>query len=721
MYLHHEEVDAMTVRFGYRVSCLGWSILCLCLAIVSGASLAQGAGNAEAKPVTLDDAAAGIARSPEAALAWVRDHVSYRPYRGFVRGPKATWWDGAGNAADAAELLAEILRRKKIPTRLAFGTLSDDQVTALLKSVFKSGKYPADVQETLLGEKLADPIADPELRRIAARHVWVQAQWEGAWMDLDPVIPGLEAGQAAARVERTRPKAGRGERRRLRIEVTTTLAGGKPRSALRFEEPLSALVGQRLVFLNQWAGKGQRPRQADPGQLRPVLLVGGRVATGRVYSGRPAATPRSPAGRLGDVFGPTKPKSAPAEAPVEEIVLTYSLLGAGRPERSQRRYLYLAGKDGLDRLDDLTAICVGFGGPPRPVLQQRAAEGARVAAELGQLKARPAPGQERQGAKVFNATLTFAQSVAEWLAVVTDKMLPRLDAAFGTLSDYTDGRVLCVSVSPLRRPALSTDLVFDSVTTWARPGAKVAARAALPGLRGRLEADLEGQALASVLGTQGATGVLTVRSIFKAGQAAGVKPVAICREKKEVLGQVACPPRVRRILSERLDAGGIILVHTKPVRVAGRPQPVMAWYEIDRDTGEWVGVFADGRHAAMTMYKNVKDGAAMLSGWVSTWNFSFIGALATYMGHFFGQITGDLRYMRSIEDIHKDAVKEATDFKWILGGYLEACSVVVGTVTMDARKMGLFWTVGLYMQWSGHQSALNYLKSHAGVPWSGAR
>lgn len=695
-------------------ACVG--AVCLAAPARGGAAAGQGA-------VALADAIGAIARSPGAALALVRGRVAYRPYSGFVKGPRGTWWDGTGNAADAADLLAEVLRRKGIQARLAFGALPDAQVAALLRSVFKPGKYPPDVQQKLLGDKVADPVADPALRTIAASHVWVQAQWQGKWMDLDPVVPGLAAGRAATRAARTLPRAPVRDRRRLRIEVSAKPAGAKPRVAARFEEPLSALVGQRLVFLNQWTGQGERPRRTDPGQLRPVLVIGDRIATGPTYSGRPAATPGRPGGRLGNIFDAAGPKGAPAKAAVEEIVMTLSLVGAGRPERTQRRYLYLAGRDGLDRLDDLTAFCVCFGAPPRKLLQQRAAEGARLAKVVAGLKpqqGRATPERTKAEATAFNATMDFAGTVALWLADVTHTMLPRLDEAFGTLSDYDDGRVLCVSVSPARQGGLSTDLVFDSVTSWARPGAKVSARAALPGLRGRLEADLEGDVLTAVLGAGKAPAppVLTVRSVFKAARAAGIKPVAICREKKGLLAKVTCAPRVRRILAERIEAGSIVLMHSRPVRVAGAPRPVVAWYEIDRDTGEWVGVFEDGRHAAMAMYKEVKDGAAMLSGWISTWNFSFIGAMATYMSHYFGDIVGDLRYMKSIEEIHKNAVEKASDFNWLLGGYLEATSVVVGAVTMNPGKMALFWTVGLFMQWSGHQSAINYMKGHSGVPWS---
>jgi hypothetical protein len=195
-------------------------------------------------------------------------------------------------------------------------------------------------------------------------------------------------------------------------------------------------------------------------------------------------------------------------------------------------------------------------------------------------------------------------------------MLGELDRAFGTLSGYADARVLCVSLNT-RTGQLSTDLLFDSIRAWARPGTKSTAPQALVAARGRVEADIEGTVLASVRDAAGIreAAVPSVRGVFQAADAAGIEAIALVKEEKALLERVQAPPHVKRIITERLDAGRLVLVPERPVRIAGMAEPMTAWYEVDRESGEWIGVQQDGRHATLfgfiLIHKGVNLGASI--------------------------------------------------------------------------------------------------------------
>ena len=331
--------------------------------------LAAGAlGAASEGPPPLDEAVAALPRSPEAALALVRKRIAYRPYAGFVKGPRGAWWDGTANAADAADLLLEVLRRKGIGGRLAFGRLADGDLTHLLEKVFARAKPPAEVQAKLPGETLADPVHDPAIRAIAARHVWVQVRDGDGWIDLDPFAFGAGANTTVATRERTAGRPLPGDRRRLRIQVFATMAGGKLRRVLRAEEVVSELVGRRVVFMSHGVDAKARDRKLSADRLRPALLLGRRLVRGAPYVPPFLAPRRDPIGRIGDALDRVDQDKKPAA--LESVVMEVTLVGGGLPERTERRYLYLAGRDGLDRLGELTFFCVVFGGPPDRLVRQ---------------------------------------------------------------------------------------------------------------------------------------------------------------------------------------------------------------------------------------------------------------------------------------------------------------------------------------------------------------
>jgi hypothetical protein len=71
-------------------------------------------------------------RDPQRLFEWVRDNTFWIPYHGVLRGPVGVLMDRQGNSLDRAVLLAILLQRARYTVRLAHGALSRDQALELL-------------------------------------------------------------------------------------------------------------------------------------------------------------------------------------------------------------------------------------------------------------------------------------------------------------------------------------------------------------------------------------------------------------------------------------------------------------------------------------------------------------------------------------------------------------------------------------------------------------
>ena len=172
-----------------------------------------------------------LAPGIDAAFAYVRDHIGYDAYAGVFRGAAITYAARAGNAADRALLLASLLSSKGIRTRFALGTLSRPTQERLLAQVFRGrdvrrsgsavaaradddrihnrvfrrAKQDYDTVRATLGAGLA-PVTRPSRAELLAElnpHVWVQAEVNETWIDLDPSLPEMRPGESLAAAEST--------------------------------------------------------------------------------------------------------------------------------------------------------------------------------------------------------------------------------------------------------------------------------------------------------------------------------------------------------------------------------------------------------------------------------------------------------------------------------------------------------------------------------------
>ncbi|HET6578369.1 MAG TPA: transglutaminase domain-containing protein, partial [Gemmatimonadales bacterium] len=183
----------------------------------------------------------------EPAFAFVRDSIGYEPYAGVLRGADGTYATRAGNAADRALVLARLLQAKNIRTRFATGMLPQDEREQLFLRAFTHGAPPAqgashrlddgdgfhqrlfrrakrdyDAVHAVLGGRLA-PVLTPSRADILAEmapHVWVQAEVDGGWIDLDPSLANSAPARAPAAPERTLDSLPNEQFQRVSVRIT---------------------------------------------------------------------------------------------------------------------------------------------------------------------------------------------------------------------------------------------------------------------------------------------------------------------------------------------------------------------------------------------------------------------------------------------------------------------------------------------------------------------
>jgi transglutaminase-like putative cysteine protease len=267
----------------------------------------------EAKADTLGP---GVAPS----FDFVRDFVRFESYSGALRGTAISYTSRAGNAVDRSVLLASLLRRKGIHTRLAVGHLSRADAERLFESMFTPRRdqpqahpvaSPAlvtaaqsfrnavtarasrdyGVIRTALGSKLpagGGPTKDEVLGEIE-QHAWVQASVDGKWIDLDTAFPDGAVGQAHCPVTATYDDIPDQLLQHVAIRVVEErlTAGQLVRSTLLEHEFRTALLLDSEVFLIHRAGAGGGAEGSfgaaisGTGSWTPMLWVAGETIQGR--------------------------------------------------------------------------------------------------------------------------------------------------------------------------------------------------------------------------------------------------------------------------------------------------------------------------------------------------------------------------------------------------------------------------------------------------------
>jgi hypothetical protein len=291
---------------------------------------------AQEAPPAVKDLAFELEYDVDRIYRFVTDEIRYEPYEGILRGVNGTLEGRAGNSADKALLLAALLSASAIPVRFVRGGLPHAAVTEILSipppdaeatrnealEVTQTGlplpDLGADETPEIRAELDRIPAVAREVQQVAERqldtgiativdaltaagvsvpssmstlparerdlHVWVQYPLGEAWMDLDPTLPGTEAGvRLAEPTGEPLDQLPDELRHRVQLLVTTErIAGG----GLVQEEVIDhtafadELIGVPIIFLHEKPGGLDAMGVALGGlltgglQYQPILQVG---------------------------------------------------------------------------------------------------------------------------------------------------------------------------------------------------------------------------------------------------------------------------------------------------------------------------------------------------------------------------------------------------------------------------------------------------------------
>ena len=331
----------------------------------------------------LEALALDLMLDPRAAFEFFRDEIVTQVYPGHLRGPRALFEAGAGNAYDKSIALATVLQNMGYDTRIMTANATDAfigelnaqacqptrgaspdvfRIAGLNGAVLSRIKARAHAGYSALSAVTAPQAGQNTSSAEQAAHYWVQARIGSDWVDFDPSLPTAEAGQAVM---------GPGEElltppdpHKIRLTLTVeTLRGGVLRTSdilsHSFELPRDAERSVTLLFGPEARGTGGiagdtlAAVQGQAAQLVAVLMLDEDTKNSRAFAAPGVA---AAAGGLFD---------AGQDEVTTALYLTLTSSVPGQQDRSARRTVFdIVGADLRDtgeeiNPDDLSDLARG--------------------------------------------------------------------------------------------------------------------------------------------------------------------------------------------------------------------------------------------------------------------------------------------------------------------------------------------------------------------------
>ena len=650
------------------------------------------------------DQAAVLGYDPARLFAFVRDEVAFESYAGILRGALGTLWGRAGNAADQAVLLYALLRESGVEARFARGRLATADAQTLLGTMFTPA-VESGLDDVPSSGTVADPVNDAGLLAETSDHLWIQMLTAEGWLDLDPSFPGLAQGDRRVDPSATFDQPPEELYHRLGIRVRLERIqdeGLKTSYPLDYEGHVADMAGRKLSFghvLEQLTGpQGVEAVSigsvigAQQRRYKPALTVAGRAVLGEAFTEAEGLefTLTSPYGSrevferaVFDRLGPSARQSGNLDL-LRRISMNDLLLGT-----------YLS-------------LLIAPGRVPTVVAQAEAARLQPLMVEHENLERRltviredGAEGQTRQFVidsllpYDFRLWMELAHQVNVMMASSSDEAMSGVAQLLGVRRYYDSPRILITELRSLSdgTGAFSLDLRSDSIRALAYPGQNKGAELAFGTVRGVFEASLEGRVLEAVTGKA----ALTTAIVFAAAEAQGIKPVILGPEDGASVANLSVTKDAKARIAETLDAGYGVVV---PERVVSLPEfggeARVAWWRVDQNTGEVVGVLDSGLHQSLSFYENV-----ILNMYTAQWGNAFggkdvstvpvdilVGADAI-LWKYASEVLGNIDHVKPWEEVHAKACSET------LGSIAQtATEIAIATRKPDAVATFL---VGAYM------------------------
>jgi len=580
---------------------------------------------------------AALGHAPDQTFEFVRDRIAYEAYPGILRGSRGTLLALAGNSADRAVLLADLLSRSGHRVRFARGTLPDRIARELVTTMFaerprlviQSGQQPPSAGSTngfmdsvkrdysVIASQLrtAQPPAGPPAPSVdalvaeARAHVWVQRDENGRWVDLDPLFSDSAPGNAYAQLEEVGESLPDAlfHRVAVRVRVEEFSAGAlQDREVLSFTATAAELSGRDLLLLHQpesWRGPVRGLGGAlsagveNTGRIRPVLLTPGKdIIVGEPFRARDA-------GGIGRVESLLRRDQQDLPAVAEFVDFEFSAPGGGKAVVT-REIFDVIGKDARARRQS----------PSEQEIRERLQSSACADLQLSAYDIFLATGRlhvthllNLQG----EPRSTGGQSVdlraaLRRMSIMTAAVIDGVAGRFGSRGRavivlYPDAPRLYIAEfrSDGKTRSVSLDLRSDHVRAVALGSAQGDVRLARM-LRGVIGGSVEHAVLEYLTATARAKGILgeVISTSLITGRAQRDRVATILLPGQFDRLDPTVPPDTVARLREQTGAGRVAVAPQRPVDIDGRRR--FAWWLVDPSSGETVPVTDEGLHQGAT-------------------------------------------------------------------------------------------------------------------------
>jgi hypothetical protein len=507
--------------------------------------------------------------------------------------------------------------------------------------------------------RMPPPSALDERVPAVTEHFWVRYQDPtGVWVDLDPSFPNLAEGASVVAADTTFAPDAVPERliHKLRIRVTLQTAEGTTlENQVLIDETLAVpeLYGVGVAVANQpmpspfnaiLTGQPFETAMSDVTEFASMLSIGGEVVAARFFTPRGDVfdnPPGSPEGNAERLENSTSSGFGGAGGALKDLFKTgggaqssgrriasqwvdYELI-APTPEglnevRSERRTIYAApltmaepvGENEVAQDMVWSAELMPIAGPMSidqlGYLQVKSTLAGRVSnmAVVRRAMGLPVDATLTEGAESLPmAALLLATALTERLKAILPDQFPGLTViwdraqlvAFETrVSRRSDGR---------RKLVQGYDIIALNplvVATEASEGQSEFA-AVFGALANGLEWSLMAHRFDSV--TDGATTAISnTGEVFRAAAAQNI-PIGVIEpgdDGRLILAPLGLSDSALDAVDRALERNRIILAPVLRVTAAGATSPEFGWWQVDRESGELIGMTADGRGAGKVEY-----------------------------------------------------------------------------------------------------------------------
>jgi uncharacterized repeat protein (TIGR01451 family) len=592
--------------------------------IVSDPSLLASTPDANTTDPYIQEEAAKLNYDPQQIFNFLHYDIGYNSYFGSVRGARGTLWSSAGNALDVASLGVALMRASGIPAQYVSGALSQSQAQQLILSMFPAnyqtvGYIPA-------GTQVSDPANDQQLLNETESHYWLQFDAGGGMKDGDPLIAGATVGQTFTTATGTFSEVADSLREKAEVQLTAEVYN-QGAAALGIGTGLSDAVVLDQTF-------------DDVDLVGHPLSIGNFVSSstsGAIFT--QTVNTYEPYIALGDEAFPDPSQAEVIHGQSYQDVLTNFPL-ASQVVTGLFMDVTLSGPQGPAQTYDKTLVdLIGYAarqggqavqvsvnpsGPPTinplqvwsmSVLAGLQDPGAALSVENHLENTYIQLGNQVSASKstLVAGLLTdvlIGQSEAYLLSILATSDLCTQGLAHESLvrAYFNRPRITMVSAalttsnSQTTNLSFESDLVRDSIRATAAPGQATSVLAPFQTARGIMENVVETNVFpdaSSVNGVQLESRVSTT-TVFAAAQAQGITITTITPDELAQLDQLAIDPTSKARIASALLAGKDVIVPSQDVTIGG--QATNAWFELNPQTGETVGVGEDGAHQGLAEY-----------------------------------------------------------------------------------------------------------------------